>query len=615
MKKHHILYFDIETNAIDFWPTLEGLEVLHCISIYDPIADRMHSFNSVKDDLQAGVDLLNNAHNICGHNAINFDAPALRKLGYDITAKVVDTKVMSSVIHPDLMTEDCQKNDEDFPKHLRGSHSLKAWGYRLGNKKDEHGDTEDWSKWSEEMERYCEQDVRVTYDLFLHFLEGKPSSDMLHLEHSFAELMTQQEMNGWPFDSAAAHDLTRTLMARRAELSDELQDMFPPTTEEMRTPKGWTVEVDGVEFSAPTKGKLKEVLKEAKLKQAYANDAVKDGYKTKTIPFNPNSRDQIAERLIKMGWQPEAYEGKRPKIDEAVLKGIPLPEAKLLLEYLLITKRLGQVAEGRNAWLKLERDGRIHGEINTNGAISGRCTHVRPNVAQVPASRAVYGVECRSCFTAPEGKVLVGADASGLELRCLAHYMAKWDNGKYANTVLNEDIHTVNQNAAGLPTRDHAKTFIYALIYGAGDMKIGSIVGGGMKEGRKLRSQFMQRIPALKALTQAVDTSLAQKPYLVGLDGRHLPCRSNHSALNLLLQSAGAVLMKKALVLFCKDAPHPYELHGNIHDEVQFSCAPEHADELGKLFCSSLTKAGNAFQFRCRLDGEYNIGQTWADTH
>ena len=355
MKTHKILYFDIETNAIDFWPTLEGLKDLHCISIYDPVAAKMHSFSSNADNLDEGVAMLNDAHNICGHNAINFDAPALRKLGYDITARVVDTKVMSQVIHPDLFTEDCRRGEE-FPKNLRGRHSLKAWGLRLGNEKDDHGDTEDWTKWSQEMQDYCEQDVRVVVDLFLHFMEGKPSAEMLYLEHDFAELMTQQEMNGWPFDVKKATKLTEELMARRAELRDQLQDMFPATTEEMKTPKGWTVEVDGKTFNAPTKGGLKLVLKEAGLKQVLADKAVKIGNKTKTIPFNPNSRDQIAERLMKMGWEPEAYEGKRPKIDEAVLKEIDTPESKLLLEYLLISKRLGQVAEGRQAWLTLVRD-------------------------------------------------------------------------------------------------------------------------------------------------------------------------------------------------------------------------------------------------------------------
>jgi len=261
------------------------------------------------------------------------------------------------------------------------------------------------------------------------------------------------------------------------------------------------------------------------------------------------------------------------------------------------------------------KNGRIHGRVNTNGAVSGRCTHNRPNMAQVPASRAPYGKECRELFTAPKGKVLVGADASGLELRCLAHYLWRWDNGAYAKKILEGDIHTENQQAAGLETRDQAKTFIYAFLYGAGDGKIGEIVRGTNRDGRRLKDSFFERMPAIKRLVLAVEKSVKNHNLLKGLDGRWLPCRSAHSALNLLLQSAGAVIMKQALICFAEDAQQPYELHGNIHDEVQFSCDMEHADELGSLFCSSLDKAGEMLGFRCQLDGEYKIGNNWSETH
>jgi DNA polymerase I-like protein with 3'-5' exonuclease and polymerase domains len=615
MKKKKILFFDIETNAIDHWPTLGGLKDFHCISIFDPATKEMRSFNSVEGNLQEGVDLLNSAHNICGHNAIGFDAPALRKLGYKVTANVVDTMVMSQVIHPDMMSEDCKLPESKLPKNLRGRHSLKSWGYRLGTLKDDHGDTEDWSSWSQEMQDYCEQDVRVTAALFEHFLASDPSRQMLHLEHDFAKAMQVQENNGWPFDAAAALKLTEKLMARRAELQGDLQESFPATVEEMKTPSGWVLKAEGKTFKATTKADLKKQLKEAGLKQVLANKAVNTGNKTKTVPFNPNSRDQIASRLMTAGWKPVAYDGKRPKIDEAVLRDIGSPEALQLLEYLLLTKRLGQVAEGKNAWLKLEHNGRIHGQVNTNGAISGRCTHNRPNVAQVPAARATYGAECRECFTVPEGKVLVGADASGLELRCLAHYLFRWDGGAYAKEILEGDIHTVNQTAAGLPSRDQAKTFIYAFLYGAGDQKIGDIVKGTRADGKKLKREFLLKTPAIARLTKAVEAQLKTSPVLKGLDGRLLPCRSSHSALNLLLQSAGAVVMKQALVLFVKKASLPYELHGNIHDEVQFSCEPDHAEALGRQFCDSIKEAGKVLKFRCELDGEYKVGANWKETH
>lgn len=251
----------------------------------------------------------------------------------------------------------------------------------------------------------------------------------------------------------------------------------------------------------------------------------------------------------------------------------------------------------------------------TNGTVSGRCSHRNPNLAQVPAVRAPYGSQCRELFTAPKGKVLVGCDASGLELRALAGYLYPYDNGAYAKEILTGDIHTANQRAAGLETRDQAKTFIYAFLYGAGDAKIGEIVGGSSKEGKRLKQSFMSKIPAIRRLTQAVADAVSVRGTLKGLDGRPLPCRSAHSALNLLLQSCGAVIMKQALVEFTAVATKPFEMHANVHDEVQFSCLPEWADELGSQFVNSIVKAGKTLKFKCPLDGEYKIGNNWKETH
>ena len=236
-------------------------------------------------------------------------------------------------------------------------------------------------------------------------------------------------------------------------------------------------------------------------------------------------------------------------------------------------------------------------------------------MAQVPAARADYGKECRSCFTAPEGSVLVGADASGLELRCLAHYLYPYDKGDYGKTIIQADIHTANQLAAGLPTRDDAKTFIYAFLYGAGDEKIGKIVGGNRVDGKRLKESFLKKTPAIARLVKAVTDKVSSSGSLKGIDGRPLPCRSAHSALNLLLQSAGAVLMKQSLIEFVAMAKLPYKMHANIHDEVQFSCAPKDADILGQCFVDSLAKAGKKLNFRCPIDGEYKVGNNWAETH
>ena len=593
-------FFDIETNAINDWSRLSDLETIHSMVVIDP--NGIHRFRW--ENIQDGLDLLKSHDYIVGHNSVNFDATCLKVLFGFHHKGLLDTMLIGRLMFPDVREDDFKR--QEFPKKLIGSHSLKAWGTRIGNYKDAHGETEDWSQWSQEMEDYCVQDVQVTKSLFEYFVKqglGK-LNQAVTLEHDFAKAIRTQVWNGFPFDVKGAEELTATLMSRRAALDVELQELFEPTKEV--TKSFWWLAPDG------TKARTKKSLVE----QGYKPKEITKGENVvKLIPFNPNSRDQIAERLMANGWKPTAYEGKRPAINEGVLKDIGTPQAEKLLEYLLVTKRLGQVAEGKQAWLKLTQNGRIHGSVNTNGAVSGRCTHSHPNVAQVPSTRAPYGGECRACFKAPEGKVLVGADASGLELRCLAHYLALFGDKEYTKTILEGDIHTANQKAAGLPTRDAAKTFIYAMLYGAGDVKIGGLVGGGKKEGAAIKAKFLKNLPALKRLHGGIENALETKGMLRGLDGRPLPCRSPHSALNLLLQSAGAVIMKQALVEFVRMAKFPYELHANVHDEAQFSCDAAHADELGRTFCNALAKAGKVLNFKCPIDGEYSVGKNWKETH
>ena len=596
------LVFDIETNGITDWSTLSDLTTLHCLSIYDIDNLEMSSYSTVAGNIEEGLEKLKNADRIVGHNIIGFDVPALRKLYGFTHDNMIDTLVLARCIFPDVRNDDFKR--VDFDTKLIGSHSLKSWGTRLGILKDSYGETADWSQWSQEMQDYCEQDVNVTKCLYIWLQAKNPSAQMVELEHKFAIEMRQQEYNGFPFDIAKATDLMEKLMLERCEIETELQKAFPPVIEKTKSFQ-WE-NLNGDPF--PTKKSMLEVGYKA-------NECVKGDLKTKAIPFNPNSRDQISTRLMEQGWKPDAFDGKRPAINESVLKEINTEESLKLLQFLTISKRLGQLMEGNQAWIKLARDAKIHGGINTNGAISGRCTHQSPNVAQVPSVRSPYGGECRELFTAPKGKVLVGCDASGLELRCLAHYLYPWDNGKYAKTILEGDIHTANQKAAGLETRDQAKTFIYATLYGAGDAKIGSIVGGSSKEGKRLKGNFKKNLPAYSKLVTAVEAKVTSVGSLIGLDGRRLPCRSAHSALNLLLQSAGAVIMKQALVNFVAEATKPYEMHANVHDEVQFSCDAKDAPVLGELFVKAITKAGDDLNFKCPLDGEYKSGNNWKDTH
>lgn len=346
--------------------------------------------------------------------------------------------------------------------------------------------------------------------------------------------------------------------------------------------------------------------------------------KLKIVEFNPASRDHITNRLIKRyGWNPTVFtDGGKPKVDEKVISNLTYPEVPAILDYLLVDKLLGMLSEGKQAWLKKEMNGRIYGSVNTGGAVTGRCTHSNPNLAQVPKVGKPFGKECRSLFEPTKGMVLVGCDASGLELRCLAHYMARWDKGAYAKVILEGDIHSVNQQAAGLPTRDNAKTFIYGFLYGAGDRKIGSIIKGTEREGKKLRAKFLRNLPALGNLVTEVKKTAKERGWLRGLDGRRLHVRHMHAALNTLLQSAGALVMKMALViadwLLQAEGLTPgvdYEFVLNIHDEMQAEVVPHKAEMVGEILASAIHAAGQFFNFRCPLAGEFKTGANWAETH
>jgi DNA polymerase I-like protein with 3'-5' exonuclease and polymerase domains len=372
------------------------------------------------------------------------------------------------------------------------------------------------------------------------------------------------------------------LMQRQEEIKTQLQLVFPPITTER--------------FSEKTGKKLKDSV----------------------VEFNPGSRQQIADRLMSLGWKPtEKTEGGGWKVDETVLSGVDIPEAKLVAEYLMLVKRTSQI----QSWIDaVKDDGRIHGKVITNGAVTGRMTHSSPNMAQVPASGSPYGKECRACFTVPKGKKLVGCDASGLELRMLAHYM---QDTAYTEFVVNgkredgTDIHTVNQKSAGLPTRDNAKTFIYAFLYGAGDAKIGSIVGGSAADGKKLKNRFLRQTPALKKLIEKVQ-KIGACGSLPGLDGRRVWIRSDHAALNTLLQSAGAIVMKQALIHLQEKLEYAKIdalFVGNIHDELQIEVCADKAEEVGILAKQAIIDAGSTLGLRCPLDGDYSIGNSWAETH
>ena len=598
------LIFDIETDGL-----LDDCTKIHCLCIQDQQTGKTYSCADQPGyiPIREGLQKLSEAEFIVGHNIIKFDLPAIQKIhpGWETRAQIRDTLLCTRLIWPDIADADHARirAKKQFPARLIGRHSLEAWGWRIRDHKGDFGKTTDWKQWCKEMQDYCEQDVVVTAALWAHIQLQKYPEESIQLEHDFQFALWKQEQNGFPFDRDRAVTLYSELSARREQLSCELRQLYPPKiVQETFIPKrnnktkGWTAGIPVI--------------------------------KTKEIPFNPASRQQIAERLIEAGWKPENYtDTGHPVVDENTLTGLHTPEAKALCEYLMVQKRIGQIAEGANAWLKLERDGKIHGEVITNGAVTGRCTHNRPNMAQIPAVGSPYGEECRSLFGPPPGWLQIGCDASGLELRCLAHYMAAYDGGAYAQVILHGDIHTENQKAAGLETRAQAKRFIYAFLYGAGDVKLGSVMHPDASEaqqkkaGAAAKAKFFRKIPAIKNLIDAVQAA-ADRGWLKGLDGRRLKVRSKHSALNLLLQSAGAVVMKKATVILWQDLeaqglswPADFWQLAHVHDEYQLAARPELTELIGQTGVKAITKAGEHFGFRCPLDGEYKIGRNWAETH
>lgn len=593
--------FDLETDGL-----LDDVTKIHCLVIKDTDTGSV----TVYDDslsgkrIEIGLRWLEKADRIIGHNVIKYDIPVIEKLypWFKVDrANVFDTIVATRLIWSNIKDHDARlMQEERLPTRLYGSHSLEAWGHRLGNYKGDY--TGPWDTYSQEMLDYCIQDVEVTHSLYEKILSKNYADSALELEHGIAWLMAKQERNGFCFDTQKAGALYAKLVQRRGELERELKDYFG----------SWVVQLP--DFIPKVNNKTKGYVKGIPVK------------KTKTIEFNPSSRDHIADRLINLyGWKPVDFtEGGKPMVDEDILSKLDYPPCKLLTEYLLIQKRAGQLSEGQQAWMKSEKKGKIHGSVNPNGAVTGRATHAYPNVAQVPSGASAYGPECRELFTVPRGWYLVGADASGLELRCLAHFMAKYDGGKYGEILLTGDIHTANQEAAGLSTRNQAKTFIYAFLYGAGDAKIGTVVGGDAAAGKRLKQKFLRSLPALNRLIDAVRVS-AERGYLLGLDGRHLHVRSSHAALNTLLQSAGALICKKWLLILEEDLQAEGYKHGWegdyafcawIHDEVQIACKTEAiANRVAELAKDAVRKAGEHFNFRCQLAGDAKIGTNWSQTH
>jgi DNA polymerase I-like protein with 3'-5' exonuclease and polymerase domains len=569
------LIIDIESDAL-MELTLDSkgnpnkeCSKVHCVVTKDIATNIVHVWHG-SDLGKPFLDYLSKATMLIGHNLYGFDLECLRRmLGYNGNAEIYDSLIVSKLMYPDLQN------------HPLGGNSLSDWGKYLGNEKINYTGT--WSELTLEMIDYCIQDVHVAHDIYKkqqEWLASKPEySKVVKLEHLATEIINQQQVNGFNFDLPAGEQLMHELLHTKAQIEDEMRVIFPDKVH--------------VRFSDKTGKRLKD----------------------KVEVFNPGSRKQIAERLYeKYGWTAPETEAGNPNVDSSVLGELDYPEAKKLVEYFDIIKLMGQV-EDWTVRATNSRDGKVHGFVNVQGAATGRCTHSQPNLAQVSGDH-----RARALWVPHAGDVLLGSDLSGLELRMLAHYMHDYDGGAYADVILNADIHLHNQEKAGLPTRNNAKTFIYGFLYGAGDAKIGKIVNGSSKQGAALKEKFLRELPALAKVKQWVEFQVAKSGTISLVDGRKAPVRSKHAALNTLLQGSGAVVSKYWMILACRNLTKRYGANkvkqvAYVHDELQFSCPPDIADEAGRIITDSAIEAGKRLGIKMPINAEFKVGRNWSETH
>jgi DNA polymerase I-like protein with 3'-5' exonuclease and polymerase domains len=595
------LLFDLETDGL-----LDKVTRIHCAVAIDLDNSQEYVFRPAEID--QALELIQSADETVGHNVLNYDWAVLKKLhGVERPpiGTVFDTLHWARAAYPEIKVSDYKR--EPFPAELKnkliGAHSLEAWGYRLGERKDDFGKTADWSVFTEEMLEYCRQDVNLNAKLYRKLLAGDVPERAASIETECACILERQQKHGIRFDCKAAQDLYATLTGQRDTIKAELSDLFEP----------WVVP-DGIlvpKRDNKTRGYKKGVPVQ----------------KFKTVTFNPGSRDHVANRLQAVrGWKPRAKDytaGGKPKVDADVLKRLPYPEAKELLKFYKLVKLIGQVGDGPEGWLRHEKNGRIHHRANATGSITIRGSHSKPNMAQVPqpGKNPEWGPACRSLWLPDVGQKLVGADASGVQMRLLGHYLGRWDKGAFGEVVCTGDIHTHFMKYTGIKSRDDQKTFTYAWVLGAQPPRLGRTMKSTTAKAAAAVARLNKGIHRDK-LDLALDQAFA-RGYLVALNGTKLRLRSRHMALASLLQAGEAVVMKEAMVLadqyLQRDGGYApgvdYAQVLWIHDEIQFTCHPDIADDVGGALCAAIVAAGEYFNLRVPLAAEAKIGDNWLETH
>lgn len=597
--------FDLEANG------LHDATKIWCIVIKDVDTQEIYKYGP--EDIELGIAALESYDKLIGHNIIDFDYALLRKLYSPELPDPWDSLVASRLLYPD------RPKPEGY-EGTGGPHSLEAWGFRLAKKKPEH---EDWSQFSSEMMHRCEQDVEINTLLYHHLhreMEGHDWTQALELEFNVQRIISEQARTGVLLDKNLAEKSIQELTEWIEEIDHELEHITP-----------WRVCSYGVEIKEPFK-------KDGTPKKAAA-DWLEGGAEFLAGPFsrvffeqlNLSSDVQLKELLFSLGWKPtvwnynkETGERTSPKLEFHEGDGLDSGLGKLIKDRKLWSHRRSQI----QGWLdKVRDDGRLPAGANTIGTPTRRFRHnVVVNVPKAGynkegAELAAYGNRMRSLFTVPEGCKLIGYDASGLELRMLAHFM---NDPEYTEILLNDDIHEYNRALVGLPERDDAKTFIYAFNYGAGDAKIGSIIGGSAADGARLKREFFEGLPSLERLIKGVKRA-AGRGYLVGVDGGFLRIRKGsdgrlqrNKALNTLLQGTGAIVMKQSMVFmdqWVKERGLDAKKVIDMHDEAQWEVAEKDVEEFMELAPQCIVRAGEHFNLNIPLAADVKVGRTWAETH
>lgn len=563
------IIWDIETDALD--ATVIHLLVAKFVGkegyyIFRD-AENFRAFYEDNDDVEW-----------IGHNSIAFDSVVLSRLwGVTIPlGKQSDTLVMSRLWEPTL-----------------DGHSLEAWGNRLGEAKISF---KEFSVYSEEMKVYCKRDVKITERVYKHLnrMLSCFSAESIRLEHATQYIISEQIRNGFLLDKDVALNIYTGALTEANRIEEGVIKFFPPIITER--------------YSEKTGKRLKDDVES----------------------FNLASPNQIVKRLDELGWKPtvQTKTGKSWKICQENLNTIPdsMPDGTPMPECIKDLKKW-KILETRwktaKDWLnRMDGDGRVHGQVIIPGTVTHRASHQNPNMANIPSittERGLSGLfayECREAWTVPRGSKLVGTDAAGIQLRVLAHYM---NDPEYTKTLLEGDIHTFNKNALGEYCKDRptAKTFIYAWLLGAGQAKVAQILNCSVSQAGDAMDNFLRSIPALKELKRKAAMA-AQRGYLVSLDGRRIKIESDHKALSVYLQGGETVIMRMANYLWYTQAKKnkiKFKQTVWVHDEWQTEVEESKAEELGKLQVQSIIDTGEHFDLNCPLDGEYKIGNNWAETH